>query len=100
VIFVVKKKALGIALAGAAMVAIAIGRPPAGNAQEKEKTVSAMETVTPWEKYLLSEGVPVHRGFAVQDLMKSKLGPWKRYGCDGAYVYLDGAGGRASRRCR
>jgi len=21
------------------------------------------------------------------------VGPWKRYGCDGAYVYPDGAGG-------
>lgn len=52
-----------------------------------------MLTVTPWEKYLTSEGIPVLRGFAVQDLMQSRLGPWKRYGCDGAFVYLDGAGG-------
>ena len=91
---VARNKAVGIALGGAVLLAFAIGRPPA-NAQDKgnEKTVSAMETVTPWDKYLESEGVPVLRGFAVQDLMKSKLGPWKRYGVDGAYVYLDGAGG-------
>src|ERR1051326_1815211 len=83
------KRTAVIAAMAAAVTYVAI-RPHAGAA---EKTISAMETVTPWEKYLASEGVPVLRGFAVQDLMKSKLGPWKRYGCDGAYVCLDGAGG-------
>lgn len=59
----------------------------------QEKTIPSMEDTSPWERFLKAEGVPVLRGFAVQDLMKSKLGPWKRYGAEGAYVYLDGAGG-------
>ena len=59
----------------------------------EDKGTKAVEDTSPWERFLASEGVPVHRGFAVQDLAKAKVGPWKRYGADGAYVYLDGAGG-------
>ena len=62
-------------------------------AAEDKGTTRAVEDTSPWERFLTREGVPVHRGFAVQDLAKAKVGPWKRYGADGAYVYLDGAGG-------
>lgn len=91
-LFVTNRKAVGTVVAGVMLLAIAAHQWPV-HAQDKAKTVSAMEVVTPWEKYLIAEGVPVIRGFAVQDLMKSKLGSWKRYGADGAHVYLDGAGG-------
>jgi hypothetical protein len=81
-----------LVLGSAAFTALVVSKPVA-RAQEKEKTIPAMEDTSPWEKYLASEGIPVHRGFAIQDLAKAKVGPWKRYGADGAYVYLDGAGG-------
>lgn len=89
--FVLRGKSGRLVLAAGAIAALVALRPPVGAGEEKTK--SAMLTVTPWEKYLTSEGIPVLRGFAVQDLMQSRLGPWKRYGCDGAFVYLDGAGG-------
>jgi len=69
-----------------------IGESRATAAQEKG-TVKSEGTSTPWENFLQSEGVPVYRGFAISDVSKVKLGPWKRYGIDGAFVYLDGAGG-------
>jgi oxalate decarboxylase/phosphoglucose isomerase-like protein (cupin superfamily) len=89
--FVLRGKNWRLVVAVQAIAALLTLRPPVDAAEEKTK--SAMLTVTPWDKYLASEGIPVLRGFAVQDLMQSKLGSWKRYGCDGAYVYLDGAGG-------
>ena len=60
-------------------------------AQAQDTTIQEIDS--PWEKFLRAEGIPVIRGFAVQDLPKAKVGPWKRYGASGAYVYLDGAGG-------
>jgi oxalate decarboxylase/phosphoglucose isomerase-like protein (cupin superfamily) len=87
-----KSRVVGWVLGTAAVTALVVSKPVA-RAQEKEKTIPAMEDTSPWEKYLASEGIPVHRGFAIQDLAKAKVGPWKRYGADGAYVYLDGAGG-------
>ena len=57
------------------------------------KDTTLQEVDSPWEKFLRAENIPVYRGFAIEDLTKSKLAPWKRYGANGAYVYLDGAGG-------
>ncbi len=91
-----KSKLTGWALLPLVMAAVlswqALGAGQERTVQDKGTTV-AEETTSPWEKFLKGEGVPVHRGFAVQDLTQAKVGPWKRYGIDGAFVYLDGAGG-------
>ena len=74
--------------------AISLGKPRIGTAQTKDKKDTTLQEIdSPWEKFLRAENIPVHRGFAIQDLAKAKVGPWKRYGASGAYVYLDGAGG-------
>jgi quercetin dioxygenase-like cupin family protein len=39
------------------------------------------------------EGVPVIEGFGVSDVRRISLKPWKRLGCDGAYLQLRGLEG-------
>jgi mannose-6-phosphate isomerase-like protein (cupin superfamily) len=81
-------------IAATLLVIISMVWPGSGAAQvAKVKDTTLQENDSPWEKFLRAENIPVHRGFAIQDLAKAKVGPWKRYGADGAYVYLDGAGG-------
>ena len=48
---------------------------------------------TVFMRWLESEGVPVYKGFAIDDVAALKLGPWKRYGVNGALIYLEGAAG-------
>jgi hypothetical protein len=35
-----------------------------------------------------NEGIPVYKQFFVEDLDKVELAPWKRFGCQGAFVNL------------
>ena len=48
---------------------------------------------TPYEQWMATEGVPVHRGYHVADLRALELKPWARLGARGALVDLDGAEG-------
>jgi len=48
---------------------------------------------TYYERWLEKEGVPVVEGFGVSDLRAVALGPWKRLGCEGAYLQLRGLEG-------
>jgi hypothetical protein len=34
------------------------------------------------------EGIPIYKVFHVDHLSEVKLGPWQRFGCDGAFVNL------------
>jgi len=43
--------------------------------------------------WLEGEGIPIHRGFEVDDVGTVEVKPWKRYGTKGAMVYLDGSEG-------
>jgi oxalate decarboxylase/phosphoglucose isomerase-like protein (cupin superfamily) len=89
-----KRRYVGCLAAATLLFVLTVTKPRAGSAQSAQvKDTTIQESDSPWEKFLRSEGIPVHRGFAIQDLMKAKVGPWKRYGANGAYVYLDGAGG-------
>ncbi len=46
-----------------------------------------------YEDFMRSEGIPILRGFFVDDLMEVGLAPWKRKGGLGAFIELEGAGG-------
>ncbi|MBI4483899.1 MAG: cupin domain-containing protein [Acidobacteria bacterium] len=46
-----------------------------------------------YQKWLEAEGIPVHQGSAIPDVKKLELGPWKRLGARGAYIFLEGCGG-------
>ena len=52
-----------------------------------------MERRNAYAVYQAGEGVPVYRGFAVEDLRTLELAPWARKGALGAFVNLDGTGG-------
>ncbi len=46
-----------------------------------------------YERFMEKEGVPVVEGFGVTDVGSLQLKPWKRLGCDGAYLQLRGLEG-------
>lgn len=48
---------------------------------------------TYYERWMEKEGVPVIEGFGIDDVHALLLKPWKRLGCDGAYLHLRGLEG-------
>src|SRR5262245_16799701 len=46
-----------------------------------------------YERFMEKEGVPVIDGYGVNDVRSVQLKPWKRLGCDGAYLQLRGLEG-------
>jgi len=51
------------------------------------------DTRTSYQKWIDEEGLPVIKGFYIEDLKKVELAPWKRKGATGAYINLEGTGG-------
>ncbi len=47
----------------------------------------------PYEIWQENEGVPIKRGFHVDDLLTVPVEPWKRMGGKGSFIQLDGTGG-------
>ncbi len=76
---------------GGAITALVMASLPA--ASQEQPISQNLFAKPPFLNWIDSEGIPVHRGFVVDDLTKVKLGPWKRYGTLGAVVNLDGAEG-------
>ena len=64
-----------------------------GVAQEHRGQRARPREKTPFEQWIESQGVPILKGYAVDDVWKAKLGPWKRLGIQGAIVDLEGEGG-------
>ena len=50
---------------------------------------------TVYESFLEEEGIPIVRGLGVYDVRDVTLGPWKRTGGQGAYLELNGVGGKS-----
>jgi mannose-6-phosphate isomerase-like protein (cupin superfamily) len=48
---------------------------------------------TYYERFIEKEGVPIVDGYGVTDVRNVSLKPWKRLGCDGAYLQLRGLEG-------
>jgi oxalate decarboxylase/phosphoglucose isomerase-like protein (cupin superfamily) len=48
---------------------------------------------TAYERFMEKEGVPIVEGFGVSDVRNIQLKPWRRVGCDGAYLQLRGLEG-------
>ena len=57
------------------------------------ETTEVMEKINAYEQYQRNEGIPVVRGFAVEDLRTAEVKPWARRGVLGTFVNLDGTGG-------
>ena len=48
---------------------------------------------TYYERFIEKEGVPIVDGYGVTDVRNVSLKPWKRLGCDGAYLQMRGLEG-------
>ena len=57
------------------------------------ETPELPEPMNAYAQYQQQEGIPVLRGFAVDDLHTVDLAPWTRRGGRGVFVNLDGTGG-------
>jgi mannose-6-phosphate isomerase-like protein (cupin superfamily) len=60
---------------------------------EVEQPTKTLERVNSYTEFLHTEGVPVIRGFAIQDLKSVEVDVWARKGGRGAYINLEGTGG-------
>jgi quercetin dioxygenase-like cupin family protein len=58
-----------------------------------EPQLKTLERVNPYNEFLRGEGIPVVRGFAIQDLKTLEVSDWARKGGRGAYINLEGTGG-------
>ena len=56
-----------------------------GAARQRDKTY--------YERFMENEGVPIVDGYGVTDVRNLQLKPWKRLGCDGAYLNFRGLEG-------
>ncbi len=53
---------------------------------------SAYIDKTPYEVWQETEGVPIYKGLAIDDLTTVAVRPWKRKGASGAFINLLGSG--------
>jgi quercetin dioxygenase-like cupin family protein len=52
----------------------------------------------PYEVWVSSVGIPIHKGYFIEDLRKVPLGRWDERGCDAAFIQLVGQEGVAETR--
>jgi len=52
----------------------------------------------PYDDWVDSLGVPVHRGWALEDARTVEVGPWEERGCNAAFVVLAGQAGVSESR--
>src|SRR6266508_5542608 len=45
---------------------------------------------SPYDRYIESTGVPVHRGYAIEDARTVPVGPWEDRECNAAFCVLAG----------
>ena len=50
---------------------------------------------TDYESFIAEEGIPIVHGLGVYDVRDVTLGPWKRMGGQGAFLELNGVGGKS-----
>ncbi|HEY3303312.1 MAG TPA: cupin domain-containing protein [Candidatus Binatia bacterium] len=58
-----------------------------------EKSATVWQRITPYQRWIESLGVPIHRGYYLEDLRKLELGRWDERDCDVAFVQLAGQEG-------
>ena len=67
---------------------------PAVSVQPRERAVRRI----PYDNWIESTGVPVHRGYAVEDARTIPVGPWPERECNAAFVVLAGQAGVSEAR--
>lgn len=69
-----------------------------------EATGTATQTEAPpkrelaYDRWMRSTGVPIHKGYYVEDLRTLELGPWDERGCNAAFLQLAGQEGVSEAR--
>ena len=64
---------------------------------EGQSTVS-WNVTSAYDEWIASTGLPIHRGYFVQDVRTVELGRWDERGCDAAFLQLAGQEGVAEAR--
>jgi oxalate decarboxylase/phosphoglucose isomerase-like protein (cupin superfamily) len=62
-------------------------------ATEVQDTREVIQKINTYHEYQRAEGIPVVRGFAVEDLHAVEVAPWPRKGGRGSFINLEGTGG-------
>jgi quercetin dioxygenase-like cupin family protein len=62
-------------------------------ATEVQDTREVIQKINTHREYQRQEGIPIHGGFAIDDLKTVEVGPWARRGGRGAFVNLEGTEG-------
>ena len=52
----------------------------------------------PYDVWMEAQGVPIHRGYFIEDLRTVEVGPWEERECDAAFIQLVGMEGVAEAR--
>lgn len=58
----------------------------------------ARAPLLPYDQWVQSLGLPVHKGYYVEDVRKLEVAPWPEMGCSAAFIQLAGMEGVAEDR--
>src|SRR5579884_3338400 len=50
-------------------------------------------SASPYEKWIASTGLPIHRGYFIEDVRTVEVGWWEERGCNAAFLVLAGQEG-------
>ena len=67
-------------------------------AKAQTKTRTMWSRVFPYDEWMESTGVPIHKGYYIEDLRTVELGWWKERQCNAAFIQLVGQEGVTSAR--
>jgi len=67
-------------------------------AKAQKKTRTMWSRVFPYDEWMESTGVPIHKGYYIEDLRTLELGWWEERQCNAAFIQLVGQEGVTSAR--
>ena len=76
---------------------MAIADRPGSPSTEDDSLLEQLKT-SPYERWVQSVGIPIHRGYYVEDVRKIEVAPWAERGCNAAFLVLAGQEGTSEAR--
>ena len=61
--------------------------------QTQTEINSYLTQISPHERWIQSTGVPIHRGYFIDDARTVEVGPWPERECNAAFLQLAGQEG-------
>ena len=74
---------------------MAIADQPAETSAAVTATANLKDAYNRW---IETQGIPIHRGYFVEDIRTVELGPWEERGCNAAFLVLAGQEGVSETR--